>query len=867
MATMENLIGTDLGVAVPRYNDNNNHNKMKDTYLLKTRGAKEDEDPNYAAFLTANPSWTPNWLPDSERYPSVRYINRRVTTDPTIINNYMSGSKFYDYPSQWRGVTGLQIRSLDNQEQAVLLSVLTTLGDTSAATSINPRFPTGSTTHSPGTPTINNMPVTLNETAATFNFSPPTVSPGFGLGPIGGFKYTLYLGSIGTNPAIISGVPQQDITLSGTATSISLTGLTANTEYRIVIKATGTSGVADGLEDSLIFRTPAAGSPPPPVAPVAATISSPIVKTDTTATVTFTGGVSGVTYTYTLYTGTTTATVTSLGGVPQRDRTIASGATSISLTGLTANTTYSVVIKATGGTGLTTDSSLSSFTTNAAAVAAPNNPSITTGSIAKTDTTITVPFSHGSATDTFTYTVNSGAAQSLAAGARSISLTGLRFSTSHAILLKAVNTAGTPSSGASTTVTTAPRKVTINSITTIAQTTATVPFTGGGETGVTYTYTLYTGTTTAIVTTLFSVSQRDRTIASGATSISLTGLTANTTYSVVIKAASINGNTDSSLSSFTTTPGQPTITGITAFDGTGTALVGTVSVNFTAPSGGAAPISNYEYSTNNGLSYTELATADTSSPLTIPSLTPGIEYQIKIKAVNNTGPGLASATMNITPHLYRFYDTGFTLQVGTLVGPASSVFNEVLSGTYKIYLDTQIYNATGMNDIKTNGIDNDQIAWLFIKTPTSIYYLSLRGSDDFIVLNKRLTTNLFWTSNGAVTPAAPATAIYSGTTTTIYYPVSITNVGNTKTVTRGIGTGGASNLAASLNGNKALFKPALAKVAGGILGTGDVAKARPAPTIAGNPLYFSLAQGGSKTAPHKKTRNNRNNFKNTRKNK
>ena len=223
--------------------------------------------------------------------------------------------------------------------------------------------------------------------------------------------------------------------------------------------------------------------------------------------------------------------------------------------------------------------------------------------------------------------------------------------------------------------------------------------------------------------------------------------------------------------------------------------------------------------------------------------------------------------MNITPHLYRFYDTGFTLQVGTLVGPASSVFNEVLSGTYKIYLDTQIYNATGMNDIKTNGIDNDQIAWLFIKTPTSIYYLSLRGSDDFIVLNKRLTTNLFWTSNGAVTPAAPATAIYSGTTTTIYYPVSITNVGNTKTVTRGIGTGGASNLAASLNGNKALFKPALAKVAGGILGTGDVAKARPAPTIAGNPLYFSLAQGGSKTAPHKKTRNNRNNFKNTRKNK
>gem|GEM_PF-3488904 len=92
-----------------------------------------------------------------------------------------------------------------------------------------------------------------------------------------------------------------------------------------------------------------------------------------------------------------------------------------------------------------------------------------------------------------------------------------------------------------------------------------------------------------------------------------------------------------------TAPTAPTISSITPGDGS-------LSVAFTAPSSdGGATISNYQFSTDNGGTFTAFSPAQTTSPLSITGLANGTEYSVQIKAVNNVGAGAASASVNGTP--------------------------------------------------------------------------------------------------------------------------------------------------------------------------------------------------------------------------
>ena len=88
-------------------------------------------------------------------------------------------------------------------------------------------------------------------------------------------------------------------------------------------------------------------------------------------------------------------------------------------------------------------------------------------------------------------------------------------------------------------------------------------------------------------------------------------------------------------------PIAPTISSITAGN---TQL----TVNFSAPADlGGSAISDYEYSTNNGSTWTTSGT--TTSPITITGLTNATTYQIKLRAINTTGTGTASAATSGTP--------------------------------------------------------------------------------------------------------------------------------------------------------------------------------------------------------------------------
>ena len=74
-------------------------------------------------------------------------------------------------------------------------------------------------------------------------------------------------------------------------------------------------------------------------------------------------------------------------------------------------------------------------------------------------------------------------------------------------------------------------------------------------------------------------------------------------------------------------------------------------IQFTAPaSNGGSPITNYEYSTDNGATWITPSTAITSSPLIISSgLINYTTYQVKIRAVNVNGSGTASAAVSLLP--------------------------------------------------------------------------------------------------------------------------------------------------------------------------------------------------------------------------
>jgi uncharacterized repeat protein (TIGR02543 family) len=71
-------------------------------------------------------------------------------------------------------------------------------------------------------------------------------------------------------------------------------------------------------------------------------------------------------------------------------------------------------------------------------------------------------------------------------------------------------------------------------------------------------------------------------------------------------------------------------------------------IAFTAGASFGQAISNYEYSVNGG-SFAALSPVDASSPITVPGLTNGTTYSIRLRAVNTRGTGAISASVSATP--------------------------------------------------------------------------------------------------------------------------------------------------------------------------------------------------------------------------
>ena len=387
----------------------------------------------------------------------------------------------------------------------------------------------------------------------------------------GATNYTLTLAATGSTtpptPVILTGSP------------ISLTGLTPNTSYTVTI-TTNCAGGGTSSTVTVVFTSGPAVAPPAndnPTGAIALTVGTtctPTTGTNLGATTTTAngytnpsaGGTCGVAanpkdvwYSFTTLAGQTAGTVTVTGAPaglvrvfsaasnagPFTQVSCAAGATNntvagpVSLTALTANTTYYVSVS-----GYGSNDTQGSFTICVTAPAPPclAPTSLTAGSITATGATLTFTAPAAGATGyTVTYTAAGGTAQTQTATASPVTLTGLLSGKQYSVSIVTNCGAGQTSPAATTTFTTLAPAPTNAAASSVTATSASIGFTAAaGATSYTVTYTAAGGSPVTVTATTSPVV--------------LTGLTGVTAYTVTIVANYPGGGVSSPATVTFTTP-------------------------------------------------------------------------------------------------------------------------------------------------------------------------------------------------------------------------------------------------------------------------------------------------------------------------
>jgi hypothetical protein len=211
--------------------------------------------------------------------------------------------------------------------------------------------------------------------------------------------------------------------------------------------------------------------------------------------------------------------------------------------------------------------------------------------------------------------------------------------------------------------------------------------------------------------------------------ITITGLTANTSYTIALRAVNAIGNSAASNTLTTATvngPNPPTLTAVLPGDTS-------VWVYFNPPSG--ASETNYEYSID-GTTYTAISPADTASPVRIIGLTNGVTYSITLKTVNAVGVSDASNSISVTPvspsvatswlnfdpsNSLSYPGSGTTLSnigsFGTLNGTiTSATFNAGVKGGILDFTGSSFVSFGNFNFGNTFSVT----AWIFPRATTTI---------------------------------------------------------------------------------------------------------------------------------------------------
>ena len=409
-------------------------------------------------------------------------------------------------------------------------------------------------------------------------------------------SYTYKLNGSPATPSVDNGVAAKSATFSG---------LSANTSYALMVSAVNTGGADDSDVTTVttLINIPAQ--------PTSLTVVS---RTQTTAVVSWSGGSTATSYTYSLNGSPAT---------PSTDNGVASkGAT---FSGLSANTSYDIIVTAVNAGG----SSSSSSTTVTTLVNIPSQPA-SIAIVYRTQTTAVISWSGGSTATSYTYSLNGTATTPFTdngVAEKSATFSGLSANTSYSVIVTAVNDGGSSSSDATSVSTLAnlPSQPTSLTVVSRTQTTAVVSWSGGAG-ATSYTYKLNGSPATP---------STDNGVASqGAT---FSGLSANTSYDIIVTAVNNGGSSSSSVTNVTTLvniPSQPA--SITLVSRTQTTLV----VGWS----GAAGATSYTYSLNGTATTPSTDNGLASQSATFSDLSANTSYSVIVTAVNNGGSSSSSAT-------------------------------------------------------------------------------------------------------------------------------------------------------------------------------------------------------------------------------
>jgi hypothetical protein len=485
----------------------------------------------------------------------------------------------------------------------------------------------------PGAPT--NITATAGNAQATVSFTAPASN--------GGSAITGY--TVTSSPGGITG--------QGSASPVTVTGLTNGTAYTFTITANNSAGTGPPSSASNQV-TPATV----PGAPTGAAATAGNAQ----ATVSFTPPASNGGSAITGYTVTS-----SPGGITGQG-----SASPITVTGLTNGTAYTFTVTATNSAGTGPASSPSNQVTPLAVPGAPTNVTATAGN-AQATVSFTAPASNGGSATT-SYTVTSSPGGITGQGSASpIAVTGLTNGTAYTFTVTATNSVGTgPASTPSNQVTPigAPGAPT-NAAATAGNAQATVSFTApvsnGGSAITSYTVTSNPGGITG---------------QGSGSPITVTGLSNGTAYTFTVTANNSAGTGPPSSASNqvtpATVPGAPTGAAATAGNAQAT-------VSFTPPaSNGGSAITGYTVTSSPG----GITGQGSVSPIAVTGLTNGTAYTFTVTATNSVGTGPASSPSNqVTPATVPGAPTGAAATAGnaqatvSFTAPASNGGSAITSYT------------------------------------------------------------------------------------------------------------------------------------------------------------------------------------------